>query len=59
MQLEQKNLDNLLKSKDITSLTKVHLVKAMVFPEVMNGHEFWTIKRLSIKELMLLNSSVG
>ena len=53
------NLDNLLKSRDITSLTKVHLVKATVFPVVMYGHERWTIKRLSIKELMLLNSSVG
>ena len=38
------NLDSELKSKDITLLTKVHLVKAMVFPVVMYGHESWTIK---------------
>ena len=39
--------------------TKVHLVKAMVFPVVMYGCESWTIKKLSTKELMLLNSGVG
>ena len=39
------NLDNILKSRDITSLTKVHLVKAMVFPVVMYGCESWTIKK--------------
>ena len=39
------NLDRLLKSKDITLLTKVHLVKAMVFPVVIYGHESWTIKK--------------
>ena len=39
-----KNLDNLLKSRDITLLTKVHLVKVMVFPVVMYGCESWTIK---------------
>ena len=39
------NLDSILKSKDITSLTKVHLVKAMVFPVVMYGCESWTIKK--------------
>ena len=38
------NLDSILKSKDITLLTKVHLVKAMVFPVVMYGCESWTIK---------------
>ena len=38
------NLDNILKSRDITFLTKVHLVKAMVFPVVMNGCDSWTIK---------------
>ena len=37
-------LDSKLKSRDITSPTKVHLVKAMVFPEVMYGCESWTIK---------------
>ena len=39
------NLDSILKSKDITLPTKVHLVKAMVFPVVMYGSESWTIKR--------------
>ena len=39
------NLDKLLKSKDITLLTKVHLVKVMVFPVVMYGYESWTIKK--------------
>ena len=39
------NLDNILKSRDITSPTKVHLVKAMVFPVVMCGCESWTIKK--------------
>ena len=38
------NLDSILKSKDITLLTKVHLVKAMVFPAVMYGCESWIIK---------------
>ena len=39
------NLDNKLKSRDITLLTKVYLVKAMVFPVVMYGCENWTIKK--------------
>ena len=39
------NLDSMLKSRDITLLTKVHLVKAMVFPVVMHGCESWTIKK--------------
>ena len=39
------NLDSILKNKDITLLTKVHLVKAMVFPVVMYGCEGWTIKK--------------
>ena len=39
------NLDNILKSRDITLSTKVHLVKAMVFPGVMYGCESWTIKK--------------
>ena len=39
------NLDSILKSRDITLLTKVHLVKAMVFPAVMYGCENWTIKK--------------
>ena len=39
------NLDSILKSRDITLLTKVHLVKAMVFPVVMYGYESWTINK--------------
>ena len=39
------NLDNVLKSREVTLLTKVHIVKAMVFPVVMNGCESWTIKK--------------
>ena len=46
------------KSRDLTLSTKVHLVKAMVFPVVMYGCEIWTIK-LSAKELMLLNCGAG
>ena len=53
------NLDSILKSRDITLPTKVHLVKAMVFPVVMYGCESWAIKRVSAKELMLLNCGVG
>ena len=52
------NLDNILKSRDITLSTKVRLVKAMVFPVVMYGCESVTIK-LSTEELMLLNCGVG
>ena len=52
------NLDSILKSRDITLPTKVHLIKAMVFPVAMYGYESWTIK-LSAKELMLLNCGVG
>ena len=40
------NLDSLLKSRNITLLTKVHLVKAMVFPVVMYDYESWTIKKV-------------
>ena len=53
------NLDSILKSRDITLPTKVCLVKAMVFPVVMYGYESWTIKKVSAKELMLLNCGVG
>ena len=49
------NLDSILKSRDITLLTKVHLVKAMVFLVVMYGCACWTIKKLNTKELMLFN----
>ena len=53
------NLDSIFKSRDITFLTKVCLVKAMVFPVVMYGCESWTVKKAESKELMLLNSGVG
>ena len=52
------NLDSILKSRDITLLTKVHLVKAMIFPVVMYGCKSCTIKRVSAEELMLLNCGV-
>ena len=52
-------LYSILKGIDITFPTKVHLVKAMVFPVVMYGCESWTVKKLSAKELMLLNCGVG
>ena len=48
-----------LKGRDITLPTKVHIVKAMVFPIVMYRRESWTIRRLGTKELMLLNCGVG
>ena len=43
------NLDSILKSRNITLLTKVHLVKAMVFPAVMHGCEFWTVRKNEVK----------
>ena len=46
-----KNLDSVLKSRDITLLTKVHLVKAMVFPVVMYGCESWTIKKVECQRI--------
>ena len=49
------NLDSILKSRDITLLTKGRLVKAMVFPVVMYRCESWTIKKADTEELMLLN----
>ena len=52
-------LDSILKSTDITLPTKVRLVKAMVFPVVMYGCESWTVKKLSVEELMLLNCGAG
>ena len=42
------NLDSLLKSRDVSLLTKVHLIKAMVFPVVMYGCEIWTIKKAEL-----------
>ena len=53
------NLDRKLKSRDITLPTKVHRVKATVFPVVMYGCESWTINKLNAREMMSLNCSVG
>ena len=53
------NLDSILKSRDITLLTKFHLVKAMDFPVVMYGCESWTIKKAEHQRLMVLNCGVG
>ena len=53
------NLDSIFKNRDITLLTKVHLVKAMVFPVVMYGCESQTVKKAECQRLMLLNCGVG
>ena len=53
------NLDSILKSGDVTLPTKVHLVKAMVFPIVMYGCESWTIKKVERQRIVLLNCGVG
>ena len=45
------NLDSVLKSKDITLLTKVHIVKAVVFPVVIYGYESWTIKKAECQSI--------
>ena len=52
------NLDSIFKSRDVTLLTKVRLVKAMVFPVVIYGCESWTVKKAEHEELMLLNCGV-
>ena len=59
--LEEKliNLNRIFKNRGTTLLTKVYIVKAMVSPVIMYGCESWTIKRLSVEELMLLNCGVG
>ena len=53
------NLDSVLKSRDITLLTKFCTVKAMVFPVVLYECESWTIKKAEHKELMHSNCGVG
>ena len=53
------NLDSILKSKDITLLTKVHLVNVMVFPVVMYGCESWIIKKVECQRIDALNCGVG
>ena len=45
------NLDNIFKSRDITFLTKVHVVKVMVFPVVMYGCECWTLKKAECQRI--------
>ena len=53
------NLDSIVKNRDITLPTKVHIVKAMVFLVVMYGCGSWTIKKAECEELKFLNCSVG
>ena len=53
------SIDSEVKSKDITFLTKVHTVKAMVFPVVMYGCESWTINEADQQRIDLLNCGVG
>ena len=53
------NLDSILKSRDITLPTKIHLVKAIIFPVVMYRCESWTIKKMSARELTLLSCGIG
>ena len=54
-----RNLDSILKSRDITLPRKGRLVKAMVFPVLMYGCESWTIEKAEPEEWMLLNCDVG
>ena len=53
------NLDTIFKSRDITLPTKVHLVKAMVFPVVMYGCDSWTVKKAEHQRTDALNCGVG
>ena len=53
------NLDSILKSRHIALPTKVHLVKAMVFPVIMYGCKSWAIQKDERKKWMLLNCGVG
>ena len=53
------NLDSILKSRDITLPTKVHLVKTMVSPVVMYGCESWTVKKAERQRIDALNCVVG
>ena len=53
------NLDSILKSRDITLLTKVCLVKAMVFPVVMYGCENWTVKKAEHRRIDAFDYGVG
>ena len=53
------NLESILKNRDITLPSKVHLVKAIVFPVVMYGCESWTVKKAEGRRIELLNCGVG
>ena len=53
------DLGSIVKSRGITLSTEVHIVKALIFPTVMYGHESWTVKRLRDEELMRSNCGVG
>ena len=53
------NLDKILKSRDITLLTNVHIVNIMVFPVVKYGCESWTIKKAECRRIDVLNCGVG
>ena len=53
------NLVSILKSRDITLSTKIHIVKATVFPVVMCGYKSWILKKLNTKELMFSNCGAG
>ena len=52
-------LDSILKNRDITLLTKVHIVKAMMFPVIIYVCESWTINKVESEEFMLLNYGIG
>ena len=53
------HLESVLKSRDITLPTKVHIIKAMVFPVITYRCESWTIKKASTEQLMLSNCGAG
>ena len=53
------NLDSIFKSRDITLPTKVHLVKAMVFPVVVYGCEHWTVKKVECQRIDAFDCGVG
>ena len=54
------NLDSMLETRDITQLTNIHVIKAMIFPVVMYRCETWTIKKAEpMEKLMLLKCGVG
>ena len=53
------NLDSVLKSRDITLQTKVHIVKAMVFPVVTTGCESWTVKKAEHQSIDAFNCGAG